>query len=785
MLRNYFKTAWRSLRKNKGFTITNLLGLTIGMTCSSLIFLWVHDELSYDRFHLNYDHIDQVLVNRGFNNGNYTDHSIVFPLAHALEKGYPAIRYAVVTTHNQDHILAYKDIRIKKGGYTVSEHFFDIFSWVFVEGNAATALTDPRSVVLTQSAAKAFFGNEDPMNKVLTIDNHDNLKVSAVVKDPPGNSSLSFDFVKLFDYSDPGLKMAMNEWNSASSQVYLQLAPGADSARVTKAIGDIMRLHDPANGGLGYFLFPMSRWRLYADFTNGKNTGGLIDYVRLFSAIALIILLIACINFMNLSTARSGKRAKEVGIRKTLGSGTSQLRWQFLLESMMLAGISFVFSLVLTILMLPYFNGLVGKTLRLEPGDSVFWIGSAAIVVFTGLVAGSYPAFYLSSFNPIGVLKGRFLAGKNAIIPRRTLVVFQFVISILLISATLIVYQQLRYVKNRDLGYKQDNLLMITMSSEANKNYTALKQDLLNTGLIYAATRTESPITEIDWKSGAPDWTGKPPGQNLIVSGQATDIDFTKTVGVRIWQGHDFTGMPSDTSAMLMNKAALAAMHMDRPLGRLLTFGSQTYTVIGITDDMVMEDPYKPVEPLMTFYDPAQAQVVTCRLNKDVSPQAALPVLKTLFRKYDPQTPFDCQFVDKEFGKKFVAAELIGRITDIFAALAIFICCLGLAGLASFTIERRFREIGIRKVFGASVTQIFGLISREFIQLVLLAFVIAVPITWWAMNNWLAGYALHIDINPLLFVGVGLMIGLLTLLVVGLNSLRAALSNPVKSLRTE
>jgi putative ABC transport system permease protein len=786
MLLIYFKTAWRSLFRNKGFTGTNLLGLTISIACSILIFLWVRDELSYDTFHKNYKNIYQIYANRSFKNGVYTDQSIAFPLNKALEKGYPQIKYAVEMTGNDNHVLAYKDTRLTRKGYIASDHFFNIFSWTFIKGNATTAISDPFSIVLTESTAKAFFDGEDPINKVLKMDNQDNLKVSAIVKDPPGNSSLSFDFIKSFNYSDPYLVKSMGDWNSASWNLFVQIIPGGNISQVTKTINDIMHLHDPnSRGGVDYFSFPMSRWRLYGDFKDGKNAGGLIEYVGLFSVIAVIILLIACINFMNLSTARSEKRAKEIGVRKTLGSDRKQLIWQFLFESVLLTAIAFVFSLILVLLLLPSFNLMVAKNLFLQPGDPLFWTGSIFIILFTGLIAGSYPAFYLSSFSPVKVLKGSFLSGRKAVLPRRALVVAQFVVSILLISATVIVYQQLQFIKNRELGYNPNNLITVTTSPDLNKNFGSLKQDLLSTGFVYALTRTLSPVTEIDWTGGPPDWEGKPTDLSFIIYGQTTDVDFAKTTGVQLLEGRDFSGTPSDTSSVLLNKSAIQAMHLVNPVGRLIRFQGKSFKVIGVTANMVMEDPYKPVGPMIISYQPNEGGAITIRLNKGITPRKALSAMEPIFQKYNPQFPFDYQFVDQEFGKKFRSEELISRIINVFAGLAIFICCIGLAGLASYTIEKRKREIGIRKVLGSTIVQLLKLISIEFLKLVLIALVIAFPLTWWVMNNWLEKYVFHIQISGWLFIVVSAILLLLTLAVVSLNALGAAMRNPVKSLRVE
>jgi ABC-type antimicrobial peptide transport system permease subunit len=785
MFKNYFKIAWRNLFRNKGFSLTNILGLTIGITCTILILLWVQDERTFDKFHKNYDNIYQVMANRNFNNTVFTDPNMVLPLASSLQKTYPQIKNAVVTTQGDSHIFSTGENKIKKTGLTVGGNFFDMFSWKFIRGNAATAISDPSSIVLTESTAKAFFGNTDPINKVLKMDNNEDMKVSAVVADPPDNSTLQFDFIKAFNYSDPFVKNAMNEWVNSSWKVYLQLVPGADIAMLDKNINTLKKQHDANDKVSTYFTFPMSKWRLYSDFKNGKNVGGMIEYVRLFTIIAIIILLIACVNFMNLSTARSEKRAKEVGIRKTLGSAKKQLVMQFYFESVILTFIAFILSVAAVYLLLPSFNLMVQKHLSLNFLSPQFWIGALIIIVFTGVVAGSYPAIYLSSFNPVKVLKGTFLPGKKAMVPRRILVVSQFVISILLISATIIVYQQIQHVKNRDIGYNANNLIMIPVTPDVSKNYVVIKQELLKTGMIHAVTRTFSPITEVWWKSPAPDWPGKPADANIIVTGFSTDVDFSKTIGVKILQGKDFSGLPSDSSAIMLNKAAADAMGLKNPIGTELRYRDHAFTVTGVTANIVMESPYKPVEPMMIYFKPDNSNIVDIRLNASAELPKALKAIESVFKTYNPSVPFEYQFADQEFGKKFITEELISKLTNIFAALAIFICCIGLAGLASFTVEKRIREIGVRKVLGASVNQVLLMISKEFLKLVLMAFVIAIPIAWWTMNSWLQQYDYRITIHLSLFLIVGFAVLLLTMIVVSLNTLKAATTNPVKSLRSE
>ncbi|MFI5131515.1 MAG: ABC transporter permease, partial [Chitinophagales bacterium] len=641
MIRNYFKIAWRNLFRNKGFSLTNLLGLTIGITCTILILLWVQDERGYNKFHSKYKSIYKVMAHRDFNNQIFTDQNMVLPLAKTLQEKLPQIKNAVVTTHRQAHILTYGDQKLKKQGYTVSEHFFDMFTWKFIKGNVTTALPDPYAIVLTESSANALFGNTDPINKIIRVDNDYDAKVTAVVADVPGNSTFQFDYINTFNYDNAYLKRNMTNWQNSSWEVFVEVNPGTNMSQLEKNINDIKYQNNPEDKKIStYFGFPMSKWRLYSDFKNGQNTGGMIEYVKLFSIIALIILLIACVNFMNLSTARSEKRAKEVGVRKTLGSGKKQLVLQFFFESTILAFIAFVLSVAAVWLLLPAFNRLVDKHLFLDLAQPAFWLAAMVIVLITGIIAGSYPALYLSSFNPIKVLKGTFLAGKSATIPRRILVVAQFVTSILLISATVIVYQQIQHIKDRHIGYDPDNLIMIPASPDTQKNFAVIKQELLNTGMISAVTRTMSPITDIWWRSPSPDWDGKPVNANIIFAGESSDIDFTKTMGIKMLEGKDFSGTPSDSAAMLLNKAAVEVMGLKNPVGMQMRYGN-TYTVIGVTDNVIMGSPFEPVDPMMVFFDPNNANSISIRLKNSIQPQKVLGSIETIFKKHNPAYPFE------------------------------------------------------------------------------------------------------------------------------------------------
>lgn len=785
MFQSYLKIAWRSIRRNKGFSLINILGLSIGMASTIFILLWVQDEMSWDRFHSNYQNIHHVMVNRNFNGETNTDNSTPFPMAAGLKQAFPQIKKSFVANYGQDQVLKYKETILKRRGYQVMGDYFDVLKWTFIKGNKETALSNPENIVLTESIATSLFGKEDPMGKTIKVDNNELKKVSGIVKDPPPNSSVLFEFIIPYNPNSDFVRNASDDWVNSFTQTFVELEPGTDLKALEKQISLFANNKNSNETDFAYLLHPMEKWRLYSDFQDGINAGGMISYVKLFTAIAIIILLIACVNFMNLSTAKSEKRSKEVGIRKTLGSARSQLIIQFYSESFLFAMMSLVVAVLSVYFLLPFFNTLIGKELILNLVDIKFIALAFIMILVTTAVAGSYPALYLSSFNPVKVLKGTFLTGRNAALPRKVLVVFQFGISVLLISSTVLVYQQIQYVKNRDLGYKTNNLLSIPTSDEAKRNAQVIKNELLQTGLIASVTRTMTPLTEIWNFTPAPDWNGKPAGTEMIMTATATDQGYSETMQTKMLAGRDFTPAPVDSNAMLLNKAAVDMMQLKEPIGMEMRHFNRKYTVVGVTENVVMGSPYTPVMPMMTFYSPERTNFLVIRMKEGVKPQELLPKIERIFKQHSPETPFQYSFVDQDFNSKFITEDLISRLSKIFAGLAIFICCIGLSGLASFTIERRFKEIGIRKVLGASVQQLIFLISKEFLLLVGIAALISIPVTWYLLNNWLANYEYRISISIWLFVGSCISVLLITLLIVLLNSIRAAMSNPSKSLRTE
>jgi len=783
MFRHNFNISWRTILKHKGFSLLNIGGLALGMILTVLIALWVFDEIKYDRFHQNYDEIYQVIANRDFNGNIFTDRNMLFPLAKAIEEEIPQVSKSVWTTHPQSQFLKVGKNSIKKTGFSVGGPYFEMFSWKFLVGDAKTALDDPTSIILTESGAKALFGDLDPMQQSIQINNERDLRVTGIIVDPPLNSSLKFDYIMPFDYSDQQTAKIKDNWrNNYSWRVYVQADSKVDIAQLEGSITNLMqgRTEDLQST---HFLFPMRKWHLHNEFKDGINAGGAIRYVRLFGIVALIILLIACINYMNLSTARSEKRSLEIAVRKTLGSERRQLIQQFFIETILISALAFTCTIITVYFLLPSFNVMVNKELSINLLDPWLWLCGLTIILTTGIMAGCYPALYLSSFQPIKMLKGR--ASRHGIVlPRRVLVVFQFIASIALISSTILVHQQIQFIKQRDIGYDTNNLIMIPTNAESHEKYEVIRNKLQASPIVRSVTRSSSPITNIWWRFPSPQWEGKEPNLDILFNGLAIDVDFSKTIGTQIIQGADFSGSPSDSEAVLLNQSAISAMGIKNPIGKILTGQGSSHKIIGVIQDFVMESPFSAVDPLMVFFRD-QYNYINIRLKDQVNPQEALKEIEAIFAEYVPEYPFEYDFVDQAYSEKLGSVELISKLINIFAMLAIFICCLGMAGMASFMIEKRSKEMAVRKVLGASLNQLLLLISQEFLWLVAIGFLLAVPFTYWLVNRWLLQYEYHISISPWIFLFVGIGVFTLTILVVGSNTLRAARSNPINALRSE
>ena len=789
MIKNYIKIAWRNMARSKGYSALNILGLSIGMAVAILIGLWAQHEISYDSFHSNKDNIGIIMKKTLFNNEKGTQSGVMLPLYTELKANYPDVKYATRLDWGDNHSLIIGDKKLGKNGYFADPDFLRMFSFPLLEGNTDDALKDLYSIVLTKSLAKAIFGNDDPMGKTIKVDNKNLLKVSGVLKDIPDNSTLQFDFLMPYELNvatNDFVKGARDQWKNNFLQTFVQLKENVSMKTFSSKIENLARAKSNDTTQATLFVHPMEKWHLYGDFKDWKNVGGLIQYVQLFALIGLLVLIIACINFMNLSTARSEKRAREVGIRKAIGSRRNQLIVQFLSESVVTAFIAFIVSLIIVKVSLPFLSDVGFNHIVLNVSSVPLLSILLAGCLFTGILAGSYPALYLSQFNPVKVLKGTYQGGKSANLPRKILVVTQFTFSIALIIGTVIIFQQIRFAKSRSLGYNPNNLLSFSLSDDLLKNYDPMKRDLISTGYVEAVTRSSSPMTGVYNQWDDFSWEGKDPSSHPLFSAVMVDYDYDKVTQVRLKAGRFFSkDFATDSSAVILNEASVKLMGLKKPIGKAMRVGEQPATIIGVIDNVMMQDPFKSVQPAVLILRPYFRTQGLLRFKKGADIKDALAAIKPVMHRYNPGYPFTYRFTDEEFNKKFEAENQVAQLSGVFAALAIFISCLGLLGLASFMAERRKKEIGVRKVLGASISQLWMLLSKEFVLLILLSCVIASPIALYFLQGWLEKYEYHINISPLVFIGGGVIAVVITLVTVSFQAIKAAIANPVKSLRTE
>ncbi len=791
MIKNYFKTAWRNLGKGKMHSFINIVGLSIGMAVAILISLWMYDELSFDKNFQNYDRIAQVIQNVTNNGEVQTWTSVPYPLAEEIRKKYGSdFKHVAMAVNAGDRILSFQEKKLKENGMFFEKEAPEILSLKMVQGSGS--LNDPASILLSASATKAYFDNENPIGKLMKIEDMPPIKVTGVYKDFPHNSTfagLSFILTWDFFYAANDVKSIKDPWRPNFVSLYVQLNDNADINKASVRIKNakLKKVNSQlAKKKPELFLFPMSKWHLYSEFKNGVNVGGAIQYVWMFGIIGVFVLLLACINFMNLSTARSEKRAKEVGIRKAVGSLRKQLIFQFFSESLLTVIFAFALSLLLVILLLPFFNSVSGKQMSVVWNNPFFWLMSAGFTIFTALLAGSYPAFYLSSFKAVKVLKGTFKAGRFAAIPRKILVVVQFTVSIALIIGTIIVYKQIQFAKDRSVGYSRNNLVAISSSEEIHKHFNAIRQDLTDAGLITEISEAGSTPTEGGGSSSGFSWRGKDPNLSIDFPYLSVSYDYGKTINWQLKEGRDFSrDFATDSSAFILNEAAVKFMGLSNPVGETIQWFDKSYKVIGVVKDMLMQSPYELVKPIVFLLSNDANNAVLIKINPAVSASNALNKIGSVFTKFNPDQPFEYRFVDDDYAKKFTSEEQIGKLASFFALLAIVISCLGLFGLASFVAEQRTKEIGIRKILGASVTNLWGILSKDFVVLVILSCFIAVPIAWYFMNKWLLNYQYRTNISWWIFIAAAAGALIVTLLTVSFQAIKAAIANPVRSLRSE
>ncbi len=784
MWRNYLKIAWRNLSNNKGFTFINIIGLSVGMAGSILILLWVHHQFSFDRFHSKSDQLYQVWMEADFNGEINTFEVNPQPLAFALKDNFSEI--AKVTRFNYPNpiLMEAGDNSIKQITSQVDPDFFKMFDFPLLYGDPDLVFSDPKVIVLTESAALRQFGRIDVVGETILLEKQLDVTVTGVLEDLPTNTAFQFDAVVSWElWKLMGFESEF--WGNFSTSTYVELQSGASLAHTNELIEDVIR--NNSTEGVGIFLYPLKDVHLYSEFKNGVVVGGKITTVKQFTILAIFILVIASINFMNLSTARSEKRAKEVGVRKLSGADRGMLIGQFLSESVLLAIFAAVAAFFIFVLVMPLFNQVMDTQLEVPYSSPNFWILFGAFALLTGVISGSYPAFFLSAFSPAKVLKGYINSPKSSFTLRKSLVVFQFTISVILVAATLIVKSQLDYGLQRDVGFDRDQLVFHELNELLEKSYEPFRHAMLASGAVSSVTRTMSPMSESYSSTWTVDWEGKNRDIVHTFDRFSTDSDLVKTAGLRLIEGRDIDiyTYPSDSTAMLINQTMAELVGSETIIGELLGDNGQQWRVVGVVEDFILDSPFGRVNPLIIAGPKSWFNTVHFRLNPDRSVTENLGQIKEIFATYNPDYPFDYQFVDQAYADKFDNQQRTARLTMMFSALAIIISCMGLLGLAAFTAEQRIKEVGVRRVLGASVQMIILLLTKDFVKLVFVSIVLAVPITWYVMDNWLMDFTYRIAIDWKVFLYTALVTILIAILTVSSQAVKAALSNPVDSLKNE
>lgn len=801
MLDNYFRLASRNLAKNKLHSLINISGLAIGMAVATLIGLWVWDELSFNTWHKNYDRIAQVLIDETVHNEVKTSDHIPFPLINELETKYRQhFDLLVAAMPKEQVIFRANEKSLFLTGQFMQENGPELFTLQMLKGDR-NGLHTPNSILLSATAANALFGNTNAIGQTLLIHDTSRLQITGVYADLPANTTLhDLQFIAGWQwYLKNNAYIKNKSWDNHAVLLYAGIPAGSNPTTATQAIQNaeataiknMPNMAKEAATNPRLWLHPMRRWHLYGSFKAGVASLDAIHFVQLITAIGIMVLALACINFMNLSTARSAGRAREVGVRKTIGSGRRQLITQFFCESFLVTVLAFFLSVLLSTLALPWFNDIAAKRIHFPWSNPGFWLAALAFVFLTGLIAGSYPAFYLSSFKPVSVLKGEYRTGAPAILTRQFLVVGQFTFSIVLIIATTVVATQIRYAKDRPVGYSRDGLISIKMHyPEYVEKYDVLTNELKRSGAVIDIAAAQSPLTGIWSHSEGFQWKDMDPAIHQDFATLNVSAEYGKTVAWQFLDGRDFRpGYATDSAGFVINESAARFMGLAHPVGATISWTSRwlgdtarSYTIIGVVKDMVMESPYDPVKPTVFFLG-GSFNWITLRLDPHAPAHASLEKIATIFKEVAPNVPFEYEFADQDYALKFASEERIGKLAALFAALAVFISCLGLFGMSAFMAEQRTREIGIRKVLGASIPNVLGLLSRDFLKLISLSLLIGMPASWYGMHRWLSRYTYHTPLSWWIFVTAGLATLALTLLTISYQSIRAALADPVKSLR--
>jgi len=785
MLKNYLKIALRNIRRYKGYSFINIAGLAIGMACCILILLWVQDELSYDRFHENADYIYRVIQDINFADDSTTWAITQGPLGPSLKEDFPEIINATRITSRRFR-LTYNDKSFDERPGMADGSILEMFSFPLIKGDPATALSDPNSIVMTEEMAEKYFGSEDPLGKTIKADNRWDFQVTGILKEVPHNSHLQFDSLIPFIFGRE-LNYTVDNWRNSQFRTYVQLQKGIPAQEVIQKISGYLYEKPTLEKDARLNLQPLLRIHLYSNYEFDTAHGD-ITYVTIFSIIAFFILLIACINFMNLATARSGNRAKEVGMRKVAGAHKTDIVRQFYGESIFLAFIALFVALTIVWLLLPTFNNLAAKELSMGvSGNLLVLLGLLGITLLTGIISGSYPALFLSAFKPVKILKGSLRSGSKGSVFRKILVVFQFALTILLIICTIIIYNQLNYMRNMKLGYDKEFLIYKGMRGDVQAKFDSVKNELLQNPNILGVTATSSvPTYGYTFSNSLWRWEGQDPDEETLMRAVFVDLDYFKTFGMEIVEGRSYSKeFPTDaTEAIMVNEEAVKAMGMESPIGRRLSIGTNNFKIIGVVKNYHFRSLRQEIDPLILIYSPGQSRVLFARLRSENIPKT-IGYMEDIWKEFAPGHPFNYRFLDDALNNLYRSEQRIGTILKYFSILAIFISCLGLFGLASFMSEQRTKEIGIRKVLGASVSNIALLLSREFTKWVLLANIIAWPVAYIAMYKWLQSYAYSTNIALWSFILSGAMALVIASVAVSYQSIKAAVANPADSLRYE
>ena len=790
MFKNYLKAAFRNLWKNKVFSVINIMGLALGLACSLLIMLWVNDEYNVDAFHKNGKQLYSIYEKQYRNNDISAFYGGPGMMADEMKRVLPEVQYATNYAWNNLRTFEANNKIIKEEGNHAGPDFFKMFSYQLLEGDAITALQSPSGIAISKKMAEEFFGSPaEAIGKTIRYQNSEDFKIAAVFDDVPKNSTLQFDYIlswQNFLQTEDWAK----DWTNNGPSCFIMLRKGTNPKAFEAKITRFLDAYNKEQTAHSYIRLGIARYGdvyLHSNFDKqGNISGGRIQYVNLFSIVAVFILLIACINFMNLTTARSIKRAKEIGVRKVVGAMRFALIRQFLGEALLIVSIAIIISLVFVMLALPMFNQLTGKQIHVPFNNLNFWLIITGLLLVTGLISGSYPALYLSSFKPVRVLKGLPKFSNSVLYFRKGLVVFQFILSIILIVGTIVVSKQVNYIQTMNLGYDRENLLYIPLEGDLISKYEVFKSEALNMPGIKNVSRIGDNPTQIENGTGGVQWTGKDPNADIEFTQTPVGYDFVKTMRVKLIQGRDFSkDFPTDSVGYIINESAAKIIGYKNPVGKPLTFWRKPGTIVGVLKDFHFNSVHTPINPLVLHFgendDWGQALIRT----EPGKTKQALVSLEQLCKTLNPKFPFTYKFSDEEYAKLYKSEQVVSQLANCFAFLAIFISCLGLLGLVIFTAEQRTKEFGIRKVLGASPVTLFSLLSKEFLLLVLIALLIASPLAWIGMNKWLQDYVYHIAISWWMFVIAGLLAVLIALITISLQAIKASRANPVKSLRTE